>query len=364
MAGNPQAGMAYPPVWIAWWLRAPSALGWLTVAHLLWGGLGAYRPAPIDGTGRWAATVAAGVYQASPLSPGPHRSRAITRTSGRPAGIPGRSGPIASIATGRARGLLLVPILALTYLTGHPQEWLLLVMALSGWAVVDGLRAWRSSGPRRSAGRVAGLAGVPGAVVGMAGVDVIPQCLRPALAAPQPRPRPRGRHPAPLSPGRLNAFQLLSPTALGGPADYFGDDNYWETVFSIGLVPLVLAMIAAIRHPDRRLVRGWLVLAALAVAFACGRALGLYSLCYAIVPGFELMPRAGALVVPRQPGRCGAGRAGRADASGADGGPRRLATARLAARRGRSSSRSVPAAGRSERRSVATDARTCPGEVA
>ena len=36
----------------------------------------------------------------------------------------------------------------------------------------------------------------------------------------------------------LNAFQLLSPDALGGPADYFGDDNYWETVFAIGLVPL------------------------------------------------------------------------------------------------------------------------------
>ncbi len=31
------------------------------------------------------------------------------------------------------------------------------------------------------------------------------------------------------------------------------------------------------------------MLAALAVVFACGRPLGLYSLCYAVVPGFELM---------------------------------------------------------------------------
>ncbi len=46
MAGNPQAGMAYPPVWVAWWLRAPAALGWLTVAHLLWGGLGTYVRVP------------------------------------------------------------------------------------------------------------------------------------------------------------------------------------------------------------------------------------------------------------------------------------------------------------------------------
>src|SRR3954447_14255540 len=31
LVGNPQGGLFYPPVWVAWWLRAPSALGWLTV---------------------------------------------------------------------------------------------------------------------------------------------------------------------------------------------------------------------------------------------------------------------------------------------------------------------------------------------
>ena len=35
----------------------------------------------------------------------------------------------------------------------------------------------------------------------------------------------------------LNVWQLLSPTALGSPHDYFGDDNYWETLLSIGLAP-------------------------------------------------------------------------------------------------------------------------------
>ncbi len=86
----------------------------------------------------------------------------------------------------------------------------------------------------------------------------------------------------------LNGFQLLSPAALGGPADYFGDDNYWETVFSIGFVPLVLAAIAVLRHGERRLVRGWLVLVGLAVWFACGRNLGLYALVYATVPGMSV----------------------------------------------------------------------------
>ena len=123
----------------------------------------------------------------------------------------------------------------------------------------------------------------------MAGVDVAPQSLV--------RPWLRRNHepgvdvgiPRRYHLGGLNAFQLLSPTALGGPADYFGDDNYWETVCSIGLVPLVLAVVAALRHPDRRLVRGWLVLAAASVVFACGESVGLYSLCFATVPGVGLI---------------------------------------------------------------------------
>ena len=66
MVGNPQSGLFYPPVWIAWCSAYPAALGWLTVAHLLWGGLGMYLLARTQGLGRWPATVAAGIYQASP----------------------------------------------------------------------------------------------------------------------------------------------------------------------------------------------------------------------------------------------------------------------------------------------------------
>ena len=113
------------------------------------------------------------------------------------------------------------------------------------------------------------------------------------------------RSRGPSIPGRyhleaLNGLQLLSPTALGGPADYFGRDNYWETLLSIGLVPLLLATLAALRHPDRKLVRAWLVLLGLAVWFACGRHLLLYTAAYYVVPGYELVPGAGALALPRQ----------------------------------------------------------------
>jgi hypothetical protein len=287
MAGNPQAGMAYPPVWIAWWLRVPSILGWLTVAHLLWGGLGTYVLVRSLGTGRWAATIAAGIYQASPYLLAhtfeghyPHVWAACW--------YPWAFWAFRRHRQGRTRGLLLVPILSLTYLTGHPQEWLLLVMALSAWALGEGLYAWRSSGTRRSVGRVAAWVGLLAISVGMAGVDVASQCFA--------RPWVRRSHepgsddiPRRYHLGGLNAFQLLSPAALGWPADYFGDDNYWESLLAMGLVPLALAAVAVLRHPDRRLVRGWGLLVVLAVAFAFGRSLGFYSLCYATVPGVGLI---------------------------------------------------------------------------
>ena len=85
----------------------------------------------------------------------------------------------------------------------------------------------------------------------------------------------------------LNAFQLCSPTALGGPADYFGTDNYWETLLSIGLIPLFLVVVAVCWHPDRKLVRGWLLLVGLALWFACGRHLLLYTAAYFVVPGMS-----------------------------------------------------------------------------
>jgi hypothetical protein len=118
-----------------WWLQAPAALGWMTVAHLLWGGLGVYGLLRSMGQDRWAATVAAGTYQASPLLLAhtfeghyPHVWAACW--------YPWAFWSYSEYRSGRTFGFqFLPPILALTFLTGHPQEWLLLVLALSIWAV-------------------------------------------------------------------------------------------------------------------------------------------------------------------------------------------------------------------------------------
>lgn len=286
LPGNPQAGMSYPPAWIAWSAGTPAVLGWITVAHLLWAGAGAYRLLRSLGVSRWAATVGAGVYQASPYLMAhtfeghyPHVWAACW--------YPWAFWAYQQVRSGRFGGLLLAPILALVYLTGHPQEWLMLVLSLCVWSTSDALRVWKAGDSRHAAAGLAAWSGLLVLSVGMASVDAVPQWLA--------RPWLRRNHdpgldvgiPRRYHLGGLNAFQLLSPSALGGPADYFGDDNYWETLCSLGLVPLVLVSIGVFRHPDRRLARGWAALAGLAVLFACGRAGGLYPLLYTAVAGLD-----------------------------------------------------------------------------
>jgi hypothetical protein len=307
LLGNPQAGMFYPPVWIAWKLRVPATLGWLTVGHLLWAGLGVYVLVRAMGQCRWASTVAAGVYQASPLLLA-HTFEGHYPHVWAVCWYPWAFWAFRDYRNGRNRGLLSLPlILTATYLTGHPQEWLLLVLALSVWAIWDLISATpgvRVRQQRESEGSCHGARGAPnkprkrffsqpfnswiailGLSVGMAAVDVLPQLAVRAWLRRSHEPGLETGVPRRYHLGGMNLFQLASPTALGGPADYFGDDNYWETVCSIGLMGFVLAMIAAARHPDRRLVRGWLILAGLTIAFACGRSLGLYPLLFSAVPG-------------------------------------------------------------------------------
>src|SRR5262249_23591147 len=85
----------------------------------------------------------------------------------------------------------------------------------------------------------------------------------------------------------INLMQLLGPGALGGPADFIGDGNYWETLLSLGLVPIVLGTIALARHPDRRLVQSIAALVLGAVLFAAGHRLGVFPILFKLVPGMD-----------------------------------------------------------------------------
>ena len=173
------------------------------------------------GTGRWAATVAAAAYQASPFLLAhtfeghyPHVWAACW--------YPWAFWAYTEMRSARPRGLLLMPIvLALTYLTGHPQEWFLLLLALSVWSLSDALAAWRAQGPRRAVIKLLVWAGVAAFSIGLAAVEVVPQlAVRPWLL------RSHDSLPAVEIPRRyhlqaLNAFPVAQPGRPGWSIQLF-----------------------------------------------------------------------------------------------------------------------------------------------
>jgi hypothetical protein len=289
MIGNPQGGLFYPPVWLALLSRWPAALGWLTIGHLVWAGVGTYVLARSLGTGAAPATVAAGCFAISPYLLGhlfeghyPH----VWTVSWYPWAF------WAYLRFRRDRGFglcALPPILAISFLAGHPQEWHYLVFALSVWTVADAACAVKGGSGRRRIARafapLAAWAAVGALTVGLVAIELVP-CLIAQEWTLRSSRFALGRvshyqlHP-------LNLLQLFGPSALGGPADYFGNDNRWETLLSIGLIPLVLATFAMAKCPNRNLVRAWGILVIGAVVFAAGRYLGLFTLLYEIVPGMN-----------------------------------------------------------------------------
>jgi Bacterial membrane protein YfhO len=285
LVGNPQGGLFYPPTWLAWWSAGPSTLGWITLGHLLFSGLGAYRLARTLGMGGWGCLVAAGCVQASPYVLGqtfeghyPHVWAACWYPWAFDASIRLHRGE-------RRSAPQLAVILAATLLTGHPQEAYYLLIALGSWAAFGGLVAIRS-GRGREACRlwISGL-GALAMAVGLIGVELITDVLVQEWGLRGAKLSLKLASRYHLYP--INGLQLLSPRALGGPADYFGHDNYWESVTSIGLIPLSLAIVAVAWSPHRRAVRGWLILVAASVLFASGRKLGFFAAFFEILPGME-----------------------------------------------------------------------------
>ena len=211
-----------------------------------------------QGLSRWPATVAAGVFQASPYLLAqtfeghyPHVWAACW--------FPWAFWARARQREGQVRGLLAMPlILAMAYLTGHPQEWFLLVTALSVWVGADvlSLLIKGKKGRLAAAATIVIWASALGVGLSLAAIELIParellpwvqKNLQQEIMATAPR-----NYQLHL----VNGLQLLSMEALGGPADYLGVDNFWESVLSFGLVPLVLIVVAAVSSSERSRGRG------------------------------------------------------------------------------------------------------------
>ena len=286
LIGNPQAGLFYPPVWLAWYIPAPATLGWLTVAHLIGASFGTIRLARTLGLGSTGQMVAGGCYALSPYL------LAQTFEGHYPHVWAAAWYPWAFLATiqlgqGRWRsGLWLALCLAAVVLVGHPQEGYYLAIALGFWASVHLLQMARDPVARpRLKMTIAVWLAIGGLTLGLVAVEILP------TLATQGWGLRSDRLPIRLAsryhPSLLNAVQLVHPFALGGPADYLGPENYWETVVSVGLVPLVLAGVGATWTGQRRRVVPWILLAVAALIFAGGRKLGLFALMYEWVPGMD-----------------------------------------------------------------------------
>ncbi len=282
MLGNPQSGMFYPPVWLVWYSGSPSSLGWLTVAHLIWGGIGTYLLARLYGQSRLAATVAAGSFQAAPYLLGHVFEGHYPHVWG-VCWFPWAFWAFDNRRLKRLRGIVTLPFfIALVYVVGHPQEGFLLGLALTFRAFVD----WTRSQKRE--GILIRWCGVMLIASGFAAIDLVPQiALRNWKLAPPISAESGSEVPGHYSLRLINALQLLTPEALGGPSDYDGYDNSWETMLSFGLSTFVLAIAAALLHPERQTARSWLMLGGLTFWVACGYKLGLYALLYHLVPGMN-----------------------------------------------------------------------------
>ena len=331
--GNPQAGLFYPPVWLAWLAWSPSSLTWLTMAHLLWGGMGAFALARSVRLTRAAATITSLVFAGSPYVLAQvfegHYPHVWSATW-----YPWAFMAAQRLRVGDLRGALwLPPILALSFLAGHPQEAYYLVLALAVWMFSDAIgTAWRTvrercerfvsavgvwrrhrrlgvaelafwqdvtddvndrePGAHKTAvgkrqGRLGSRALVGGALLlmtaGLIAVELLPDASAAAWTL-------RAKRETVFEAGRyhvvaLNLLQMLSPAALGGPTEYIGHESYWETMLSIGWAPMVLLIFALFCSTRRREVRAWGVLLALALVFAAGWRGGLFMAMHAVVPG-------------------------------------------------------------------------------
>lgn len=283
--GNPQAGLFYPPAWFARSIRHPAALGWLTIAHLLWGGLGAFTLGRALRLKVYAAFVAGTCFELAPYVLAqtyeghyPH----VWAACWYPWAFLGMLGVWAG---GLRRGWYLPIALAAPLLCGHPQEGGYLIVALGLWALGRAIGDVRQGERRRAILGLASWGLVLATALGLAAVDWLP-CL---VVEPWTL---RRSHLSLDGAGRyhllpLDLLRLLSPRALGGAADYLGYGSFWETQLAIGWAPLTLAILGLSSRSRRASAIGWGALAAGAIVFAAGRWLGLFALLYQVVPALD-----------------------------------------------------------------------------
>ncbi|MEQ8789790.1 MAG: YfhO family protein [Pirellulaceae bacterium] len=282
--GNPESGAFYPANWLVWLTGDVAVMGWIMAAHLLLGGLGAYRLARSYALHRSAACVAGVVYSAAPFLLAQAAEGHYTLICAA-AWIPWAFWAFERMRAGRVWAFpLLAAVLAICFFAGHAQTTYYLVVILTAIRVADAVRML-VSGQRQPGVRLLTQWVLLGVTVGgLVAVDLLPIWSYTRFTV-----RGAGMNLATageIHAGVSNLAQLVYPGALGDADDYHGPGGYyWETLCYFGVAPLALALIGVAARRRKWFVRQWSIVAGASLLFAMGTMGGLFPLCFLLLPG-------------------------------------------------------------------------------
>jgi hypothetical protein len=290
LLANAQSALLYPPNWLLLIVPVGYGQGLLMVAHLLLAGIGMVKLSRALGIGRLGQTVAGLAFMLS----GYLAARAwFLSINASVAWLPwivlaGEQ------AVRRERGVFSAPLalaLCLQWLAGHWQTAWYTWLILAGWMAVRAFSLrplWKNlflTGARLLTASLTAFA--LGAAQFLPTVGYWLHSQRSAGADPA----------AALTysfwPWRL--ITLIAPDFFGNPVrgDYWGYANYWEDAVYIGLLPVGLAALAAVRGVRRKRLAGFpygflLALLPLSLFLALGTNTPVFPWLFQHVPTFNL----------------------------------------------------------------------------
>lgn len=268
-AGNPQSALWYPlnlPIWL---LGADKLVSWQLVLHHAIGGLGAFLLARRLGLTRSGALLTGVAYLGAPILMARTCEGHLTFVAVE-AWAPWAFWAWERLRADHRRGGGLVLVLATCILAGHTQATFYLCLALAALGVAELIRRFRA-GEHPAARALATNAAIIGLfTLGIAMVEILPLFVYIKNSARGMGALSGGSTLS--SSGPANLLQLLYPFIHGTPATYRGPGMYyWETLISLGVLPLLLAslgLVAAFR--SRRNFLGLAIIGLGSVLFAMG----------------------------------------------------------------------------------------------
>jgi len=297
LLANYQVGVFYPPHLLLPVLGPAWGSGVLVMLHLVWAGWGTVVLARRLDLGPAAQTVAALGFSLSGYLVARAGFFSINAAAAwLPWGVwaADRLGQAAALGARRrgfaAAAATLGLILGLQLLAGHAQTAAYSLILVGGWVLG---RAYAAGKLRACATAAGGAAAALVLGLGLSAVQILPTAEYLAESARQSGVDPALAMTYSFWPWRLVGFLL--PNLFGSPVrgDYWGYGNFWEDAVYVGVLPLVMALVAAVlalsgRGEKPALGRALLGLAAVSTLFAMGANTPIFPFLFRWVPGFDL----------------------------------------------------------------------------